>query len=130
MTTIKSDDMPLWLLDELSPLIDALVDPANDCQACTGQMPGVLAPVHDDENHIFVQSCDNCADASESDDTGAATRLAAAVGWNAHNRYDDATKTQWRPFIAKPGSWDDADFIAVDPDEYGWGPEAEEKIDA
>ena len=122
--------LPARLLAELRALEAVLADPGHSCDACGGGLPGVLCPAGNDEHHLFVQSCDNCAGAGQldrghSDDEWAARTLAARIGWTVHHRWDGPGMTTWRPLVAEPGSWDDRDWVGVAGDGHGWGPEQE-----
>lgn len=120
---VPCGDLPPVPLDELVERLAGAVDPENDCDACGDSLPGALVPAGNDDNHLFVQSCDACT--AHCDDLVAARRAATALGWHVRLGYDDRTLRYWRPFVAKPGGWDDRDFASVDADEYGWGPAAE-----
>lgn len=130
LPVLLAEELPPLPHAELDPLINALVDPTNPCDACGDSIPGTLVPAGNDDHHLFVQSCDYCAcagtlDPAFSDDFWAAELVAAHTGWHVRLRYDDDTRRSWRPFVARPGGWDDRDFVCVDPDEYGWAPSAE-----
>jgi hypothetical protein len=117
-------------VDELARLLRDRVDLANPCDACRDSIPGTLVPAGNDDHHLFVQSCDACngaghLPAGRSDDVWAAELVARKTGWRVRRRFDDGGRAYWRPFVAKPGGWDDADFVCVDADPHGWAPEAE-----
>ena len=125
---IRSVDMPEWALADLERALQPHFDPDNDCDSCNGSVPGVLVPAGNDQNHLFVQSCDACRAGLPGDDVGAARLVAGRLGWRVRYRYDDRTLRYWRPFVARPGDWDDRDFACEGADEHGWEPVAEKPL--
>ncbi len=122
-------------LDELTEMVRALADPANDdpdsptyCDTCCGGLPGTIAPIltGGDPAHSFVENCGSCRRLTDeyANDT-AAKLIADALGLNVRRRYDDASLAYWRVFLARPGSPDDRDTYCVDADEFGCWPSAE-----
>ena len=135
LVAVGSAELPPLPLAELDRLIQPVVASANPCDACRDSIPGTLVPAGNDDHHFFVQSCDNCACAGTlepgtSDDFWAAELVASRTGWHVRFRFDDDTRRYWRPFVARPGAWDDRDFVCVEPDEYGWAPAAEVPLPA
>lgn len=118
---VPYEELPPLPVGDLTDRLRLGADPNNECD-CASSVPGTLVPFGNDEDHLFVQACDEC---SADDDYVAARRVARAVGWHVRIRFDAETRRTWRPFVARPGEWDDRDFVAVDADEYGWAPEAE-----
>jgi hypothetical protein len=129
---VPAEEVPPSAVDELARRLRSSVDPANVC-ACAESVPGTLVPAGNDDHHLFVQSCDECGAAGRlpvglNDDHLAARLVARAVGWHVRIRFDDDSLRYWRPFVARPGDWDDRDFVCVDADEYGWAPTAEIRL--
>lgn len=118
--------VPNLTLDELGRLAAGLADPTYDCDCAP---PGVYAPMlpGGDAAHCFVQSCGECQ--KYDSDNDAAQVVADALGLVVRVRYDDEHREYFRPFLARPGSDDDADFYCVGADEFGCNPHSEVRID-
>lgn len=125
--------------DEVLAILRFFAPPEHDCDACEGDMPGVLVDAGNDDNHLFLQSCDTCnSHDGASDDVGVTELAAKLTGWNVRWRWDtvDTVDESGRCFLAKPGGPDDFDCYGVyddeeagDPDSmmyaYGWSPDRE-----
>ncbi len=115
-------------LEQVHEASTKLADPANDCDSCSNEMPGVIAPClpDGDDAHAFVERCDECG--RFTDDVEAIEAFAKATGLNVRRRYDDASLKYWRPFVASPGSPDDRDFYGVGANEFGCWPNSEHHV--
>ena len=115
-------NLTIWGLEQLMRAWSEWDDELNEE---VGPFRGVAAPIlpNEDDWHPWVE--DDADYDMFTDHETPALIVAEKLGLNVHRRYDAPGSPHFRVFLARPGSPDDHDFIAIGADEFGCNPHAE-----